>query len=39
MKDLWVNARNLPPVIRQIVRVKSLFPNELLMGTPVVRSV
>jgi len=40
LNEIWVNAWNLPPVIRQIVRVTpSLSANELLMGTFVVRSV
>ena len=40
LNEIWVNGWNLPPVIRQIVRVTpSLSANELLMGTFVVRSV
>jgi hypothetical protein len=35
INDIWVNARNLPPVIRQIVRVTSSYANELLMRTSV----
>jgi solute carrier family 45 protein 1/2/4 len=31
MNELWVNARNLPPVIRQIVRHTSSLANKLLM--------
>lgn len=31
LNEIWVNAWNLPPVIRQIVRATPLSENELLM--------